>query len=86
VPEDLKRAMPCAECAAFISAYKMATERYATLGYSLHKMASNGHFKDSEYRKLKERVWEARAACEMAKTALRVHREGHKIPGLRLKT
>jgi hypothetical protein len=69
--------MPCAECEAFMSAYTMASEHYAATVAALHKLATNGHFKDARYQNLKAQVEQARDACEMAKAALRVHREGH---------
>jgi hypothetical protein len=58
----------------------MAIERYSGVVTLLHKMASNEHFKDRKYLKLKAEVEQARLACDMARAALRVHREGHKEP------
>jgi hypothetical protein len=52
--------MPCAECDAFVAAYMLANERYAELVEALHEMASNGHFKDAKYPKLKAEVAGAR--------------------------
>ena len=73
--------MHCAECTAFTAAYKVASEHYAEAVDTLHKMASNGQFKDSKYPKLKVEVEQARVACDMAKAALRVHKDGHKKAG-----
>ncbi len=69
--------MQCTQCAAFIAAYKMATEDYTALGDSLDEMVSGGHFKIREYQKLKTEAEQARLACEMAREALRVHQVGH---------
>ena len=72
--------MACADCDAFRAAHNMAIMRYSDVMASLHKMASNGEFRE-KYQKLKIEVEDARAACEMAREALRVHREGHKAAG-----
>ena len=71
--------MPCAECDAFIAAHKMATEHYSDVTARLPNMASDGEFTSTKYQRLKAEVEEARSSCEMAREALRVHREGHKI-------
>ena len=69
--------MLCAECEAFLSAYKMASEHYAEAVASLHKMASGIHFKTQDYQRLKSEVEQARNICEMARAALQVHKSGH---------
>jgi hypothetical protein len=74
--------MTCPECPAFRSNHKVATERYAALTKTLHRMASAGLFEDPAYQKLKVEVRAGRVDCQQAREALRVHREGHKITGL----
>jgi hypothetical protein len=71
------RAMSCAECAAFIAAYNIAVEHYAVTAAALHKMADKGQFMKPKYQELKAEAEQARDACEMAKAALRIHREEH---------
>ena len=70
--------MACAECDAFRAAHNTAVMRYSDVMASLHKMATNGEFRSQEYQRLKIEAEAARDAYEMASTALRVHREGHR--------
>jgi multidrug resistance efflux pump len=60
----------CAECAALLSAYDTASEDFTVAVGTLDKM-------QSEYQKFEAEVDQARSTCQMARTALRVHREGH---------
>ena len=69
--------MHCAECAAFISAYHMASLRYAAVVEELHNIELTGV--NSEDLKIEAaQAWEA---GEMAREALRVHREMHDLKG-----
>ena len=70
--------MPCTECDAFRAAHNTAIERYTALTAELHKMATDGQFRASDYQKLKIQVADARHACDIARAALRVHKKEHK--------
>jgi hypothetical protein len=81
LPVDLlrydNRRMQCLECKAFLSAYRMATERYVATSESLEKMALAGPSEDPAFHKLNDEAIDARLACEMTREALRIHQEGH---------
>jgi hypothetical protein len=69
--------MSCAECEAFESAYRKASDHYASIPASLQeKQEAN----PDDYRKLNLQAEVAKGLCVMTKEALRVHTEGHKKP------
>jgi hypothetical protein len=74
--------MACPECRAFRSNHKTATERYAALAETLDSMASVGLFEDPAYRQVKIQIHAARLDCRVARAALMVHVESHKLPSI----
>jgi hypothetical protein len=62
-----------------MTAYRMATERYAATSEALEKMALAGLFEDPKFHRLNEEAINARQDCEMTKEALRIHQEGHGV-------
>ena len=72
--------MGCRECAAFLSNYKELTGQYAVLTETLNKAAKVRRFDDPAFQKLKSQVAAARLDCQLARTALRIHKEGHLPP------
>jgi hypothetical protein len=73
---------PCSapECGAFIMAYDIASEHFTAIVASLQKLATGIQFKTTEYQALSAETEQARADCEIARDALRVHNEGHQRP------
>jgi len=69
--------MICADCRSLLSKYKAATKRYADLTEALTKMAAADLLRDAAFQSLKEEVMATRLCCQMAREALRVHKESH---------
>ena len=67
--------MRCIECDAFLSEYRLATERYAVLSGMLERAGIPEAFQDLEFQKLKREVAEARLNCHRARKALSTHQE-----------
>ena len=67
--------MRCIECDAWLSEYRVATERYAVLSGMLERIGLPEAFQDLEFQKLRGEVAEARLNCHRTRKALTTHQE-----------